>query len=92
MDASRLRWFWPVSGSAVAAGSEDAVRVDVSPEAAEFVRERGGQVWVWAARPRMCCLGAPAYMYAATTAPEGVSGFSSLHAASVDVWFRAPSG
>jgi hypothetical protein len=44
-----------VSESATVAGSwhdrsaEATVRVDVSAQAAEFVREQGGQLWVWAA-------------------------------------------
>ena len=32
------------------------MRVEVSPEAALLLRELGGRLWVWAARPRMCCL------------------------------------
>jgi hypothetical protein len=31
------------------------VRVDVSADAGEFVRGRGGRLWVWAAHPRVCC-------------------------------------
>jgi hypothetical protein len=66
------------------------VRVDVSPEAEEFVRGHGGQVWVWAARPRVCCMGTPAYMYAATDPPRDPSGFSPAHTAGLDVWYRIP--
>ena len=29
------------------------MRVDVSAEAGEFVRGRGGRLWVWAAHPRV---------------------------------------
>ena len=68
------------------------MRVDVSAQAAEFVREQGGQLWVWAAYPRMCCGGAPAYMHAATTPPPGLSGFSLVRSSGLDLWFRAPSG
>jgi hypothetical protein len=68
------------------------MRVEVSTEAAEFVRERGGQLWVWAARPRMCCQGVPAYMHAATVAPARLSGFSAVRSAGLDLWFRAPAG
>jgi hypothetical protein len=68
------------------------LRVDVSAEAVEFIRERGGQLWVWAAYPRMCCGGAPAYMHAATMAPPGLSGFSPVCSAGLDLWFRAPAG
>jgi hypothetical protein len=68
------------------------VRVQVSPEAEDFVRQRGGQVWVWAAHPRMCCSGTPAFMHAATEPPPGLSGFSPVRSARLDVWFRIPSG
>ena len=71
---------------------EDAVRVDVSAEAGDFVRGQGGKLWVWAAHPRVCCWGTPAFMHAATAPPPGVSGFSPAHSADLEVWFRAPAG
>ncbi len=74
------------------AGLEDAVRVDVSAEAGEFVRGRGGKLWVWAAHPRVCCWGTPAYMHAATVPPPGMSGFSPADSDGLEVWFRAPAG
>lgn len=67
------------------------MRVDVSPEAAEFVRRQGGKLWVWAAHPRGCCSGTPAYMHAATTPADDVSGFVSVHTTSLDIWFRGPA-
>jgi hypothetical protein len=70
----------------------EAVRLDVSAEAGEFVREQGGRLWVWTAYPKMCCGGAPAYMHAATAAPPGLSGFSPVLSAGLEVWFRAPPG
>jgi hypothetical protein len=68
------------------------VRVEVSPEAEEFVRGQGGQVWVWAARPRLCCGGTPTYMYAATKPPSDPSEFRPLYAAGLEVWYRIPGG
>ena len=68
------------------------VRVEVSPEAVAFIQAHGGRLWVWAARPRMCCQGTPAYMHAATDPPRGVSGFSPAPAAGLDICFRAPAG
>ena len=70
------------------------MRVNVSAEAEELVRGRGGQLWVWAAHPRVCCWGTPAYMHAATAPPPGVTGFSRVPAADtgLEVWFRAPAG
>jgi hypothetical protein len=68
------------------------MRVEVSPEAAAMVRERGGRLWVWAARPPVCCWGTPAYMHAATEQPPALSGFSLVSQADVDIWFRAPAG
>jgi hypothetical protein len=68
------------------------MQVDVSPEAAGLVRERGGRLWVWAARPRVCCWGTPAYMHAATTPPPRLSGFSLVPHDGIEIWFRAPPG
>jgi hypothetical protein len=92
MDASRsVGWIRAWSGTGARLSTEDAVRVEVSAEAAEFVRGQGGQLWVWAARPRMCCQGVPAYMHAATAAPAGLSGFTAVRSADLDLWFRAPA-
>jgi hypothetical protein len=68
------------------------MRVDISPEAAAFAGAHGGRLWVWAARPRMCCAGTPSYMHAATRAPRGVSGFARVPATGLELWFRAPAG
>jgi hypothetical protein len=72
------------------------MRVQVSSEAAELVATNGGQLWVWAARPRMCCYGAPAWMHAATTPPAGLSDFAPVPAAALPpgltVYFRALGG
>jgi hypothetical protein len=66
----------------------ESVLVEISSEAADFVRDRGGTLWVWAAHPRMCCSGAPAWMHAATAPPSGRSGFRPLTADGVQIWFR----
>lgn len=74
------------------------MQVDVSTAAAEFVRDRGGQLWVWVAHPRVRCCGTTAYMYAATQPPPGLAGFSAVpHDSvvpydSIEVLFRAPGG
>jgi hypothetical protein len=72
------------------------VRVQISTEAANLVSANGGRLWVWAARPRMCCYGAPAWMHAATAPPIGLSGFTQLPAEALppglDVYFRAVGG
>jgi hypothetical protein len=68
------------------------VQVTISGDAAEFVRAQGGLLWVWAAHPRMCCSGAPAWMHAATQPPTGLSGFSPVSADGVQVWFRGVGG
>jgi len=74
------------------AGEEQIMRVQVSPEAAGMILQDGGRLWVWAARPRMCCGGTPAYMHAATEQPRGLSGFTLVSRQEVAVWFRAPAG
>jgi hypothetical protein len=68
------------------------VRVEVSTQAGEFVRCQGGQLWVWVARPRVCCGGTPAFMHAAAVPPPGLSGFGLVRSAGLDIWFRAPAG
>jgi len=71
------------------------MRVDITAAAADYVASHGGQVWVWAAHPRMCCAGAPAWMHAAVAAPDGLSGFRPLPAEAapgLTVHFRAVAG
>src|SRR3989442_8539438 len=78
----------PVGGP----GEGEIMRVDVSTEAAGLVRERGGRLWVWAARPRGCCWGTPAYMHAATERPPRLFGVTPVSQAGVAIRFRAPAG
>src|ERR1700728_1401539 len=68
------------------------MRIELSADAAGFIAAAGGRLWVWAARPRMCCAGAPAYMHAATGAPPDRSGFTRIPVAGLELWFRAPAG
>lgn len=70
------------------------MRVDVSAAASDYVLGQGGRLWVWVARPRICCAGTPAYMHAATEPPAGLSGFSALPSvpAGLEIWFRVPAG
>jgi hypothetical protein len=68
------------------------VRIEVSTEAGDLVSRQGGQLWVWVARPRVCCGGTPAFMHAATAPPPGLSGFTLLRSAGLDLWFRPPAG
>ena len=68
------------------------MRVEVSAEAARLIRQLGGRLWVWAARPRVCCWGTPAYMHTATQQPSGLSGFRLVSQTGVEIWFRAPAG
>jgi hypothetical protein len=66
------------------------VVVDISSSAAEFIGGQGGRLWVWAARPRICCASTPAWMHAATDPPAALSGFRSVTVAGVQVFFRCP--
>ncbi len=76
------------------------MQLDISPEAAAFVAANGGCLWVWAARPRMCCSGSPAWMHASIEPPaglaNGLAGFAALPAASgpegLQVLFRPAAG
>jgi hypothetical protein len=67
------------------------VVIDISTSAAEFIGARGGRLWVWAARPRMCCASSPAWMRAATEPPAGLSGFrlATGPGAPVEVLYRS---
>jgi hypothetical protein len=68
----------------------------MSSAAAAAISASGGELWVWAAHPRMCCSGAPAWMHAATAPPPALSGFAPVDAATlpagVAVYFRATAG
>jgi len=66
--------------------------IEISDAAADFVRQRGGRLWVWAAHPRMCCSGSPAWMHAEFEAPAGLTGFVEATAAGVRVCFRGVGG
>jgi hypothetical protein len=55
-----------------------SVRVAMNSDAAGFVQQRGGRLWVWAAYGHLCCAGSPAWMHAATEPPPGLSGFSPV--------------
>jgi hypothetical protein len=70
------------------------MRVEASAEAVDFIQRQGGRLWVWAARPRLCCWGTPAYMYTSTEPPKGLTGFDAVSFApvGVEIWFRAPAG
>ena len=70
--------------------------LDISADAAAYVRERGGRLWIWAAYPRLCCAGSPAWMHAAVSAPAGAAGFRRLgppaDTAGIEVLFKGLAG
>jgi hypothetical protein len=68
------------------------VQLEVSPEAADLIRQLGGRLWIWAARPRLCCWGTPAFMRVATERPQELSGFSLVPCDGLEVWFRVSAG
>ena len=82
----------PVAPRPPGRGYRTSVRVDVSGEAADFVRARGGQVWVWSAAPRLRCGGMAAMMRAATEPPPGITGFAPVASVPLEGWVRAPGG
>jgi hypothetical protein len=104
-----LAWIWrgpdparstQATGSALARPADPAYRegvvVEISDEAAGFVAANGGRLWVWAARPRVCCSGSPAWMRAATAPPQGLAGFTEVPPApalaGLVVYFRGVGG
>jgi hypothetical protein len=68
------------------------VRVQISPDAAALVSASGGELWVWAARPRLCCGGTPALMQAATARPPRLTGFVAIPVPGVALHFRPTAG
>lgn len=82
----------PASLERPAESRGEGMRVELSTEAADLVRQLGGRLWVWAAHPRVCCWSTPPYMHAASLQPAGMSGFQLVWQAGVEIWFRAPGG
>ena len=82
----------PAGRPSAGPGEGENMQVEVSPEAAAAIRRLGGRLWVWAARPRVCCWGTPAYMQAACERPPGLDGFTLVSQAGAEIWFRAPAG
>ena len=68
------------------------MRVEASPEAVRQVLAEGGVIWVWAAYPRFCCSGTPAYMHAAISRPHTDLPFRRVPHPNLEIWFRAPAG
>ena len=68
------------------------MRVEVSPEAVSHVLADGGKLWVWAAYPKRCCSGTPAYMHASTSQPATKLPFRPVAHPDLEIWFRAPGG
>jgi len=68
------------------------MRVEVSPEAVGHVLADGGTLWVWAAYPKRCCSGTPAYMHASTSRPSTELPFRRVAHPELEIWFRAPGG
>jgi hypothetical protein len=68
------------------------VKIDASPEAIGHVMAAGGVLWAWAAYPKPCCAGTPAYMHAATRRPRGDLLFRRIPHPDLEIWFSAPGG
>lgn len=66
------------------------MRVDISERATAFVSARGGRLWIWTSRPRICCASTPAYMNAATEPPAGLdlARFTLVDSGELEIWFR----
>ena len=78
------------AGPALAGGA--SLQAMTSPEAAAFIRERGGSLYVWARKIR-CCGGVPVrIVYSSTDAPRGLTGFQQFEAGGYQVMFHPSIG
>jgi hypothetical protein len=68
------------------------MRIEITESAAEYVRARGGRLWVWAAYPALRCDGMQARVHAVTQLPRNATGFSACHAGGVQILFRRFGG
>lgn len=67
------------------------MRLEVSPQAAEFVTRHGGQLWVWTERTS-CCAATPPIMRTATRQPARPAEFRRMPADGLELWFSPPFG
>jgi hypothetical protein len=78
------------AGRAVAEGTP--LRAVTSPQAAEFIGERGGTLYVWVTKA-YCCAGAPIRtVHSSTSAPPGVTGFRRFDAGGFQVLLHPSAG
>jgi hypothetical protein len=84
-----------LAGSTVAAGEAEPaafMKAVATPEAAAFIAERGGRLYVWADTFH-CCGGTPVRIVRSTTsAPRGVSGFRRFQAAGFEILVHRSAG
>jgi hypothetical protein len=95
LHAERSRVKTRVSAGLQASGHpayREIVRVQISSDAVGYISANGGQLWVWAARPRLCCAGAPALMRTATQPPPGLTGFRVVPVPDIRLQFRPAAG
>jgi hypothetical protein len=64
------------------------MRILFSTEVGEFIRERGGRVFVWP-EVRRCCSGGISYLATSTEAAPERSDFQKLPVDGFEVWFAA---
>lgn len=62
------------------------MRVVLTPEVDELVRERGGRLFVWV-DPRRCCGGGVTFLSTASAPPEGGHAFRHVDADGFDLFF-----
>ena len=75
------------------AGAEGApLQAMTSPQAAEFIGERGGTLYVWVTKA-YCCGGVPIRtVHSSTSAPPGVTGFRRFDAGGFQVLLHPSAG
>lgn len=86
----RLRGQAGAAGPAPAGGAY--LEAMTPAEAAAFISERGGSLYVWARKIR-CCGGGPVrIVYSSTDAPRGLTGFRQFEAGGYHVMFHPSIG
>jgi hypothetical protein len=66
------------------------MRIEVTPDAGQFIRDHGGRLYVWASGA--ACCGGTRFIEASTEAPRDATRFVPVDAAGIEVLVRPAVG